>query len=513
MTNTPLLSIQHATKSYAGVHALQDAALVLERGEVHALMGENGAGKSTLIKILAGVVTPDAAQIMLNGQPIQFDSATAAFAHGFRFIHQELTVVPQLSVAENLFLGRPYPKRLGVLVNWHSLHQTATATLARLGIAHINPRRKIARLSTGDQMLVKIAATLLDTGEEAQAAQLYVMDEPTAALTGVESERLFRVIAELKAQGRTVLYVSHRIDEVLRICDRVTVLRDGATVATKAIAETNQRAIIQLMTGRSMTQVYPPAVGSVGNKVCLDVRKLTSGKLRDIAFQVHAGEIVGVAGLAGAGATDLLRALMGADAQEIRDVWLDGAQQGRLDPVTAWANTLAYVPQERRSQGLILTRPIRDNVTMPHLTTLSVGGLLLNRARETALTNAVGKQVQLKAANIRQPAYQLSGGNQQKVVFARALANQPKLLLLDEPTRGVDVGAKYEIYTLIRSLSAQGVGVLMASSDLSELLGMCDRILVMVDQRIFATVAAAGLTQERLLGLCYGQEGNYSAVA
>jgi len=506
MITPPLLSLHHATKTYAGVHALRDASLVLQQGEVHALMGENGAGKSTLIKILAGVVAPDVAEIYLNGQPIQIGNAAAAFAHGLRFIHQELTVVPQLSVAENLFLGRPYPKRLGLLVDWRALNRAATATLARLGIEHINPRRKIARLSTGDQMLVKIAATLLDAGENDQGAQLYVMDEPTAALTGVESERLFRVIAELKAQGRTVLYVSHRIDEVLRICDRVTVLRDGATVATKAIAETNQREIIQLMTGRALTQVYPPAVGAVSENVRLDVRNLTSGQLHNLAFQVHAGEIVGVAGLAGAGATDLLRALMGADPQQQRAIWLDGKPQGKLDPALAWASFLAYVPQERRSQGLVLTRPIRDNVTMPHLAALSRGGLFLNRPKETALTNAVGKQVQLKANNIRQPAYQLSGGNQQKVVFARALANRPKVLLLDEPTRGVDVGAKYEIYTLIRALSAQGVAVLMASSDLSELLGMCDRILVMVDQQIFAAVATAGLTEEGLLGLCYGQE-------
>ncbi|MCB0183538.1 MAG: sugar ABC transporter ATP-binding protein, partial [Caldilineaceae bacterium] len=338
-----------------------------------------GAGKSTLIKILAGVVAPDAAEIVLNGQPIQINSATAAFAHGLRFIHQELTVVPQLSVAENLFLGRPYPKRLGLLVDWRALNRAATATLARLGIEHINPRRKIARLSPGDQMLVKIAATLLDAGENDQGAQLYVMDEPTAALTGVESERLFRVIAELKAQGRTVLYVSHRIDEVLRICERVTVLRDGATVATKAIAETNQREIIQLMTGRALTQVYPPAVGAVSENVRLDVRNLTSGQLHNLAFQVHAGEIVGVAGLAGAGATELLRASMGADPQQRREIWLDGKPQGKLDPALAWANFLAYVPQERRSQGLVLTRPIRDNVTMPHLSGLSVGGLLLNR--------------------------------------------------------------------------------------------------------------------------------------
>lgn len=506
MTTTPLLSIHHATKRYAGVHALRDASLVLERGEVHALMGENGAGKSTLIKILAGVVAPDEAEVVLSGASIQIESAASAFGHGFRFIHQELNVVPQLSVAENLFLGRPYPHRFGLLVDWIALNRAATATLARLGIEHIDPRQKIARLSAGDQMLVKIAATLLDVdGSDAQAAQLYVMDEPTAALTGVESEQLFRVIGELKEQGRTVLYVSHRIDEVLRICDRVTVLRDGMTVATNVVAETNQQEIIQLMTGRAMTQVYPAAVGTVGTEARLDVRALSSGRLRDIAFQVHAGEIVGVAGLAGAGTSELLRVIMGADPQTVREICLDGAPQGRIDPATAWEQHLAYVPQERRSQGLVLTRPIRDNVTMPHLDLFTRGGLFLNRAKETMHTTAVGEQVQLKANNLRQPAYQLSGGNQQKVLFARALTGAPKLLLLDEPTRGVDVGAKYEIYTLIRTMSAQGVAVLMASTDLAELLGMCDRILVMVDHRLSATVDTAGLTEETLLSLCYGQ--------
>ena len=507
MTVNPLLTIHHATKSYAGVHALDGASLTLAAGEVHALMGENGAGKSTLIKILAGVVAPDTIEITRNGQPVQIRNAADAFAHGFRFIHQELNVVPQLSVAENLFLGQPYPTRFGALVDWRSLNQAATATLARLGIEHIDPRQRIARLTTGDQMLVKIAGMLLDTGisMDPAAAKLYVMDEPTAALTGAEAARLFRVIAELKAQGNTVLYISHRMDEVLEICDQVTVMRDGKTIATKTLAETDQKEIIQFMTGRAMMQVYPPVQQRVDENVRLDVRNLTSGRLQQITFQVHAGEILGVAGLAGSGTSALLSALMGADPQAIRDVWLDGKPQGKLDPATAWANALAYVPQERRSQGLVLSRSVRDNVTMPHLTTLSYGGIFLNRTKAAARTRAVGEQVRLKAAGLNQPTYQLSGGNQQKVVFGRALVNTPKLLLLDEPTRGVDVGAKYDIYTLIRTMSAQGVAVLMASSDLAELLGMCDRILVMVDYHLFATVATAGLTQEALLSFCYGQ--------
>ena len=518
-----MLSIQNASKSYAGVSALKAASLSLTGGEVHALMGENGAGKSTLIKILAGVISPDTIDILLNEQPIQIGSATDALAYGFRFIHQELNVVPQLSVAENLFLGQPYPKRLGALVDWGALNRAALTTLAKLGIGHIDPKRKIARLSTGDQMLVKIASTLLDTDmpdastfdvaqEAGGEANLYIMDEPTAALTGEESERLFRVIAALKAKGCTILYVSHRMDEVLRICDRVTVMRDGETIATKAIADTDadtaadtdKREIIQLMTGRDMTQAYPPAERSVGEAVRLDVRNLASGDIQNISFQVREGEILGVAGLAGSGTSALLRALMGADAQTERDIWLDGKAQGPLDPAAAWASSLAYVPPERRSQGLILSRSIRDNVTMPHLALLSHAKTFLNRRAETRRTAELSEQVRLKATGSTQRVYQLSGGNQQKVVFARALADSPKLLLLDEPTRGVDVGAKYDLYTLIRTLSASGTAMIMASTDLSELLGMCDRILVLVDHQPFATVATAGLTLETLLSLCYG---------
>ena len=323
-------------------------------------------------------------------------------------------------------------------------------------------------------------------------------------MTGTEAERLFKVIAELKAQGRSVLYISHRLDEIFRICDRVTVMRDGETVATQPVADITKREIIQLMTGRDMTEAYPPAKQPVQDRVMLDVRALTSNVINQVRFQVRAGEIFGIAGLADSGQSALLRALMGADALKERDVWLDGQQQGKLDPATAWSNQLAYVPQERRSQGLMLSRSIRDNVTLPHLRKLSQGGAFLDRRRETQQTLRLGEQVQLSATGVTQLSYQLSGGNQQKVIFARALGEDPKLLLLDEPTRGVDVGAKYEIYTIIRNLSAKGSAVIMASSDLSELLGMCDRILVMVDHEPYTIVDTKDLTQASLLSLCYG---------
>ena len=464
-----LLSAASVSKAYSGVPALIDASLELEAGEVHALMGENGAGKSTLIKILAGVVAADTAAIALDGVEVRLDSPQAAFAHGLRFIHQELNVVPQLSVAENMFLGQPYPRRLGALVDWKSINRGARAALARLQIRDIDPRRKMARLSTGDQMLVRIASTLVSDG--GNAASIFVMDEPTAALTGEESERLFAVIGELRASGCAILYVSHRMDEVMRLCDRVTVMRDGRTIATSAIADTDKREIIRLMTGRDVADAYPPRTSEIGQPVVLDVRSLASAHVSDISFALRRGEILGIAGLAKAGQSELLRAVVGADTSRLRNLDMQGVSQPRQTPASAWRRGFAYVPRERRSEGLVLSRSITENVTLPHLGRTSLMSVFLDRRRERAMAGDVGRQVRLKAARLSQLCRQLSGGNQQKVVFARAIAGKPSVLLLDEPTRGVDVGAKFDIYALIRDLSAAGTSVLMASSDLPELLG------------------------------------------
>jgi ABC-type sugar transport system ATPase subunit len=468
---------------------------------VHALMGENGAGKSTLIKILAGVVAPDNAKITLDGSPVVIDGPQLAFAHGLRFIHQELNVVPQLSVAENIFLGQRYPNRLGALVDWRAINARATAALARLGITNIKPQRRMARLATGDQMLVRIAGTLV--ADPSRPAQVFVLDEPTAALTGEESERLFAVIGELKAAGAAVLYVSHRMDEVFRICDRITVLRDGRTVATLAAAETNKTRIIGLMTGRDVADAYPPRQAAPGSDVALDVRKLASAHVADVSFALRKGEILGVTGLANAGQSELLRALIGADRQHAQEATLAGVVLPALHPGIAWRRGIAYVPRERRREGLVLSRSITDNVTLPHLSRTSRFATFLDRRRERVLSETLGRQVRLKAAKLSQLCRQLSGGNQQKVVLARAIAGRPAILLLDEPTRGVDVGARFDIYTLMRELTAGGTAILMSSSDLPELIGMCDRIMVMREGRQQTIVEAAGLSQADLLHLSY----------
>ena len=472
--STPLLALANVTKAYAGVPALRGVDLSIGAGEIHALMGENGAGKSTLIKILAGVVRPDTADIRIDGRPVTIDSPGESRRQGLRFIHQELSVVPTLSVAENILLGRPYPLRAGVLVDWAALNRQARTALETLGIAHIDPHEKMARLSLGDRMLVRISSAFL--AEAGQQARLYVLDEPTAALTRDESERLFTVLRGIRASGNSVLYVSHRIDEVMALCDRATVLRDGKPIDSGQLSGITHDDLVALMIGRKVGEAYPAPRAAPSGEIAYQRPDLT----------LHRGEIVGIAGLSGMGQTELLRAIFG-------------------DPRKAWAAGIAYVPKERRSEGLVTTRPIYQNITLPHLGAQSAGGTWLRPRRERAFARSLGEDVRLRAEGPFQLVQQLSGGNQQKVVFAKALGGQPKLLLLDEPTRGVDVGAKFDIYTLIRDMTAKGMAVLLVSSDLPELLGMADRIAVMRDGTIIGTVPATGLNEEALLGLCYGR--------
>jgi ribose transport system ATP-binding protein len=469
-----LISLANVSKAYAGIPALREVSLDLEAGEIHALMGENGAGKSTLIKILAGVVAPDTAEIRIDGQPVSIESPAAAHRLGLRFIHQELSVVPALSVAENIFLGRRYPLRAGVLVDWPLLHRAAGETLKRLGIAHIDPRQQMARLSHGDQMLVRISSAFL--GEDGVPARLYVMDEPTAALTRSESERLFSVLREIRQAGSAVLYVSHRLDEVMTLCDRATVLRDGRRIDAGRMSEITHDDLVTLMIGRQVTQAYPPAIASPSDAMAYEGQGL----------RVRKGEVLGIAGLAGEGQRELLLKILGR-------------------PAAAWRNGMAYVPRERRAEGLVLTRPIFENITLAHLGTHSFGGAWLTPRRERRFATGIGDAVRLRSTGPRQRVMELSGGNQQKVVFARALAGDPKLLLLDEPTRGVDVGAKLEIYTLIREMTAKGMAAIVVSSDLPELIGMCDRIAVIRDGAITETVSAVGLREDDLLNRCYGR--------
>jgi ABC-type sugar transport system ATPase subunit len=491
-----LLSISGLAKAYGGAVALRDAALTLEAGQTLALMGENGAGKSTLIKILAGAVAADAGEIRLAGQPIAPRSPAEAHRLGLRFIHQELHIVPGLSVAENILLGRAYPRRFG-LVDWRALNARASAALATLGVEHILPQTIVSRLPVGDRILVKIASAFLDEGGE--PARVFVLDEPTAALTAQESQRLFRIVAALRARGCGILYVSHRLDEVLALADRITVLRDGETAATLEAGTATKAALIAAMTGRAIESAGGPA--ETTGEVALSVEALSGEGLADVAFEIKRGEILGVAGLAGAGAERLTRALINGAGR----LKLDGAPITLNNPADAWAQGVALCPRERRTEGLLLMQDVARNIALPHLSRLNRWRGFLDRRRELSVAVETGQRVRLKASGPRQKVRTLSGGNQQKVMFARAIAGPLRVALLDEPTRGVDVGAKFDIYALLRELAAAGAAVLVASSDQEELLHISSRILVMRDGRIAASAPAAELTPQKLLALCYGE--------
>jgi len=502
MGDPPVLRLEGLSRRFGQVQALDGVSLTLRGGEVHALMGENGAGKSTLIRLVAGLDRPDAGGIVLGDHALPGAAPAAMRAAGLRFIHQELHAVRGLSVAENMHLDHPYPRRAG-LVNWRALNRAAREALARLGVADLDVRRPMTDLTTGQQMIARIAATLIDdAGAGDRPAWLYVMDEPTAALTGEEAERLFEVIGGLTARGAGVLYVSHRMPEVLRLAHRVTVLRDGRHISTLPLSETGQERIIREMTGRDLSALFPERGPDRRGAPVLEAKGLSAPGLHGIDFTLRSGEILGVAGLAGAGRGALLRALMGALPRH-GEVTVGGAPLG-TSPARVWRQGLAHIPRERRSEGLMLRRAITETVALPHLARLSRAGIWLSPRRQREIAARLGRDVRLKSASVAQACEELSGGNQQKVLFARALAGNPRVLLLDEPTRGVDVGAKFDLYRLIQGLAAEGVAVLLASSDLPEVLGLADRVLILHEGRLAGEMETAGMTEGDLLAAIYG---------
>ncbi|MEN0000622.1 MAG: sugar ABC transporter ATP-binding protein [Pseudomonadota bacterium] len=503
------LLVQDVSRRYGAVQALDRVSLTIEAGRVHALMGENGAGKSTLIRLLAGLEAPDKGFLSIDGARLHDTNAQMMRQAGLRFIHQELHAVQGLSVAENMHLDHPYPTRLG-LVHWGKLNQNAAQALGRLGLSHLDPRAPMSALGLGDQMLVRIAATLIRS--DGAAPWLYVMDEPTAALTVQETDRLFAVIDGLVAQGAGILYVSHRMPEVMQLADQVSVLRDGRHVSTRALADTDERTIIEEMTGRPVSDLFPTkqAIDPQAPHV-LTVDGLKAGPVKEARFSLRAGEVLGVAGLAGSGRGGLLRALIGDTPVEAGSARLHNKELG-TSAADGWANGVAYVPRERRAQGLMLRRSITENITLPHLSALSRAGAFLDRGRHRRLVDRLNKHVGIKATSMHQSCHELSGGNQQKVLFARALAGDVQLLLLDEPTRGVDVGAKADLYGLIQQMSDTGLAVIIASSDLPELLGLAHRIAIMRDSTLAEIVDADGLTEADLLARFYHVDDGKAAA-
>ena len=496
-----LLSIAGLSKSYGGVAALRDASFDVEAGEVHALIGENGAGKSTLIKILAGAVRADAGRIAIDGAPVSISGARDAYRLGLRFLHQELSVLPRLSVAENLFLGRAYPTRLLGLIDWRTLHERARAVLASFGVANIGPAAILGRLPIADQIIVKIASTFVE--DASSRGRLFVMDEPTAALSLEEVKRLFQVVERLRAKGVAVMFVSHRLEEVFAISQRITVMRDGRVVGSGPIGQWTTDEVIRKMVGRSLDALYPKEKVEPG-KVVLRVRDLRrAGVFRDIRFEVRQGEIVALAGLVGAGRSEVARAIFGIDALDGGEVLLDGVALRNHTPEEAMAAGISLVPEDRQQQGLVMEMTATRNVTLTVLKQVRRFGIV-SRKKERQIAGHWTQRMRLKG-HIEEPVNVLSGGNQQKVVLAKWLATKPKLLIVDEPTRGVDVGAKAEVHRTLSQLANEGMAIIMISSELPEVIGMADRVLVMHEGKLTAELSRSEATEEVIMFAATGQ--------
>jgi ABC-type sugar transport system ATPase subunit len=487
-----ILEMRNIFKAFSGVQALNDVSFVCQRGKVHALVGENGAGKSTLIKILAGAYTADSGTIIYQGKRYSNLSARAALDKGIRIIYQELNLIPYMTVAENIFLGREPRNRLG-LVDYGQLHKQSRALLDRLGI-DLDLRQLVGELTVAGQQMVEIAKAL------SQDAHLIVMDEPSAILAGHELERLFAIIESLVHQGVTIVYISHRLDEVFRIADEITVLKDGVVVGTCAAGSIDRAELVRMMVGRELAEVFPPPTSRRGD-VVLSARDITTDVIKHPAsLELHAGEIVGLAGMVGAGRTELARALFGADPLRSGVLTLNGTAVRFTHPAYAIRAGLALVPEDRKTQGLFGGLSVRSNLTIAILRKLTRYGLVRRRQENEIIENA-RRNLSIAMASFSQEIQSLSGGNQQKVVLARWLETSPSVVILDEPTRGIDVGAKFEVYRLIRELTERSKAVLMISSELAEILGMSDRILVMRNGQIVGELSRDEATEERIVGL------------
>lgn len=502
-----LLNLTGIRKSFAGVLALEDVSFELRAGEVHALVGENGAGKSTLIKIITGAQQADAGTLEINGQVVTDNDPVVARSLGVAAIYQQPALFPDLSVAENIALGLE-PAGGWRRVRWGQRRQRARELLSRVG-ADIDPETPVQRLTMPEQQLVEIARAL------GAAARVLIMDEPTASLSEREVEQLLRVMRDLRGQGVGIVYISHRLDELFQVADRVTVLRDGRSLGVRPMSDVDRAELIRLMVGREISAVFPKQTVPLGDTVLeLSGVGCRDAGVRDVSLSLRAGEILGLAGLVGAGRTQLARLLFGLAPADVGEIKLRGQAVAIDSPARAVELGLGYVPEDRRRHGVILDLPVSANITLAVLKQVARGGWL-NYGRERSLTESFVERLGIKTASIESPVGNLSGGNQQKVAVARWLATEPAVLILDEPTQGVDVGAKAEIHRLMGELAGRGLAILMISSDLPEVLGMSDRISVMHRGTVVATIGRAEATQERVLALALGhaEDASQPAVA
>ncbi|ELV7517892.1 ribose ABC transporter ATP-binding protein RbsA [Photobacterium damselae] len=491
----PILALEGIEKAFPGVKALDNACLNVYPGRVMALMGENGAGKSTLMKVLTGIYSKDAGEVRYQGAPVHFHGPRHSQEAGISIIHQELNLIPELTIAENIFLGREKTNAFGG-IKWAEMYREADALLKRLNVKH-SSRQLLGELSLGEQQMVEIAKAL------SFKSQVIIMDEPTDALTDTETESLFNVINELRSEGCGIVYISHRLKEIFEICDDITVLRDGKFIGECRVADIDEDGLIEMMVGRRLDEQYPRIAVKHGT-TCLEVKNLTGSGINDVSFTLDRGEILGISGLMGAGRTELMKVIYGALTRESGDVILDGKIINPISPQDGLANGIAYISEDRKGDGLILGLSVKENMSLCALEQLS-NGIKIDQQQEVIAVEDFIRLFNIKTPTRDQIIGNLSGGNQQKVAIAKGLMTKPKVLILDEPTRGVDVGAKKEIYQLINQFKADGMSIILVSSEMPEVLGMSDRILVMHEGRISGEFTPEEANQEKLLACAVGK--------
>ena len=491
MDNNYILTLKNITKEFPGVKALDDVTINIERGTIHGLVGENGAGKSTLIKVLAGIYQPNKGEIILDGKPCRFNSPIEARRAGISVVHQEIKLAEPLSVAENMFLGNVQLKN--GLVDWKGMRRRAWEIVEDLGM-DIDINAQVSSLTVAKKQIVEIMHAINNN------SRILIMDEPSAVLTDRELEVMFRIVKQLRDKGITIIYISHRLDEIFGLCSNVSVLRDGCHIDTIPVASVDRQGLINMMVGREMGQEYPKEVGNVGGTI-LEVKNLSRGILQDISFEVKSGEVFGISGLVGAGRTELARAILGIDKPESGEVYVRGKKVHYRTFADAIRDGLGLIPEDRKLQGLVQIMSVKRNTTLVNMKRVLRAGVI-SSSLEEKLSKEYADKLHVVTPSMETEVQYLSGGNQQKVVIAKWLFQNSEILFLDEPTRGIDVGAKAEIYRLINRMAKEGTTIIMISSEMPELLGMCDRIMVMHEGHKMGELNAAEATQEKIMALC-----------
>lgn len=483
-------------KTFGGVKACQNVSLSVKAGEIHALVGENGAGKSTLMKILSGAYIRDSGDIYINGQKVSITNPKDGLDRGISVIYQEFALIGSLTVAENIFIDKLNEK--GRLISWRKLREKARNVLDSLGFGNIPANKVVSELSVAHQQVVEICKAL------ARESSVLILDEPTSVLASSEVEQLFKLLRDLRSKGVAIIYISHRLEEIFRLCDRISVMKDGLYVGTYETAEMDEKKLVSLMIGRTLESYFPARESNIGKPV-FRVENVSAGKaVKNVSFEVREGEVLGITGLVGAGRTETLRAVFGADPMDSGRIYLNGRQIRIKSPMSAVKQGIGLLPEDRKAHGVLLKMPIRTNITLTRLRSFTGLFNIINKKKETAYVDEMVGKLSIKAASIDDNVNSLSGGNQQKVAIAKLLSSDSRVLILDEPTRGVDVGAKIEIYKIINDLVGQNYAVIMISSEMMEVIGMCDRAVVMKGGSVAGELGKDELTEQNLINYSMG---------